>query len=159
MCIKGVCHTTKKKISTIISSKKRHHRQLTKNEVRFFFFFWYGDKYFKAIDSGRLEAKKSRWRPSKRTILNKFPLLIRLANENSSHIHDYLSIFFLFFFIFITILAHELSVSVRLIKIKPCKGRLVPTDSVEISKQVMKCKYKWKRRFFREKKKKKWKLE
>ena len=149
MCIKGVCHTTKKKISTIISSKKRHHRQLTKNEI----------KFFKAIDSGRLEAKKSRWRPSKRTILNKFPLLIRLANENSSHIHDYLSIFFYFFFIFITILAHELSVSVRLVKINPCKGRLVPTNYVEISKQVMKCKYKWKRRFFREKKKKKWKLE
>ena len=98
MCIKGVCHTTKKKISTIISSKKRHHRQLTKNEVRFFFFFWYGDKYFKAIDSGRLEAKKSRWRPSKRTILNKFPLLIRLANENSSHIHVYLVNFFFFFY-------------------------------------------------------------
>ena len=50
------------------------------------------DFFFYEGDIGRLEAVKSRGRPSKRTILNKFPLLIRLANENSSHIHVYLSI-------------------------------------------------------------------
>ena len=65
--------------------------------------------------------QKSLGRPSKRSILNKLPALIRLANESSLHIHVTCQIFFFFFNI--KILARELSVSVKLIKIKPCKGK------------------------------------
>ena len=64
-----------------------------------------------------VEAEKSTGRPSKRSILDKLPTLMRLANESSLHIHVSCQFFL------IKILAHELSVSVKLIKIKPCKGK------------------------------------
>ena len=64
-----------------------------------------------------VDAEKSTGRPSKRSILDKLPTLIRLANGSSLHIHVTCQFFL------IKILAHELSVSVRLFKIKPCKGK------------------------------------